>query len=579
MLGGLTLALTTPTPHQATNTELVLCLDVDFLPSAGLHAFIAGCHASLRRLCLEQRKLLVFPAFESCKTDCDAATLAAGGKRALVAAVASGAARVFASDGRCDSDFPQGHRATDTSRWLHSDAAYSVLHEEGYEPFVISARRLMPRYDERFRGFGRNKIIQVWEAARVRGFCFEVLPDHFVVHARHGPSRAQLAVLGERIGEDGKRGGRGGGEGSEGFEGWRVEGTLGKPGERDIEKGGEGKGYSGVAGERKSVAAAERLLPTVKVLYDQARLELLRSAAGQVDGAGRAAGGGREGRLGKAAGQASKGYAEPMGRWADGRAPAAGANAAELSAAYELHFEYALPQLEIVRAPPGGILWRRSVPRQKQNNVALVPSPTIDRAIRLEARSGGPSKGEDVYPVTCATMDRTGSLWRHGPPGSILWQRGPPSGILRQRGPPGGILRQRGPPGGIGLWQRSGLPRQQQNDDTLVTRHTIDSRSATTDKTSSLWRRSLLPRRESDVTLVTCATMDRLSRLEAQCRAWSGVVSAAVLLPAHGQGRAKRNLAALHRRVEAERRCRLDITLLRDREQPRAGIHSLFLHP
>jgi hypothetical protein len=48
-----TQVLETVTSHQATNTELVLSLDVAFLPSSGLHAFIAGGHASLRCLCSE----------------------------------------------------------------------------------------------------------------------------------------------------------------------------------------------------------------------------------------------------------------------------------------------------------------------------------------------------------------------------------------------------------------------------------------------------------------------------------------------------------------------------------------------
>ena len=40
-------------------SELVLPLDVDFLPSAGLHAEVAGSAAELRRLCVEERRLLV----------------------------------------------------------------------------------------------------------------------------------------------------------------------------------------------------------------------------------------------------------------------------------------------------------------------------------------------------------------------------------------------------------------------------------------------------------------------------------------------------------------------------------------
>ena len=72
---------------RLATTELVLLLDVDFLPSTGLHSTVAGSAAELRRRCVEERRLLVLPAFESCADACEAAALAAGGKPALAAAV------------------------------------------------------------------------------------------------------------------------------------------------------------------------------------------------------------------------------------------------------------------------------------------------------------------------------------------------------------------------------------------------------------------------------------------------------------------------------------------------------------
>lgn len=163
--------------------EVVLQLDVDFVPSEGLYEATRqpALYAAVRRACLEERKMLVLPAFESCEEPCAAAQLAAGGKAQLRAAVAGGRARVFASDGRCA--FAAGHRATDSQRWLGSDAAYTVSHEEGYEPYGLCARQLPPPWDARFRGYGRNKIVQLWCLARL-GFRFEVQPEHFIVHRR-----------------------------------------------------------------------------------------------------------------------------------------------------------------------------------------------------------------------------------------------------------------------------------------------------------------------------------------------------------------------------------------------------------
>ena len=36
---------------------------------------------------------------------------------------------------------------------------YEVEYEECYEPYVIASRRLLPRYDERFHGYGSKMVI------------------------------------------------------------------------------------------------------------------------------------------------------------------------------------------------------------------------------------------------------------------------------------------------------------------------------------------------------------------------------------------------------------------------------------
>ena len=35
---------------------------------------------------------------------------------------------------------------------------YEVDYEECYEPYVIGSRRLLPRYDERFHGYGSKMV-------------------------------------------------------------------------------------------------------------------------------------------------------------------------------------------------------------------------------------------------------------------------------------------------------------------------------------------------------------------------------------------------------------------------------------
>ena len=43
-------------------------------------------------------------------------------------------------------------------RWATSTVRYEVEYEECYEPYVIGSRRLLPRYDERFHGYGSKMV-------------------------------------------------------------------------------------------------------------------------------------------------------------------------------------------------------------------------------------------------------------------------------------------------------------------------------------------------------------------------------------------------------------------------------------
>ncbi len=57
--------------------------------------------------------------------------------------------------------FPEGHRQTNLDLWasLPAEAApYQVQYAEGYEPYGLFCRQLVPPFDERFRGFGLDKV-------------------------------------------------------------------------------------------------------------------------------------------------------------------------------------------------------------------------------------------------------------------------------------------------------------------------------------------------------------------------------------------------------------------------------------
>ncbi len=55
---------------------------------------------------------------------------------------------------------------------------------QGFEPYVMVARRFVPWYDERFRGYRKNKVVHLlhmWEI----GLQYVATPHAFVVHSPH----------------------------------------------------------------------------------------------------------------------------------------------------------------------------------------------------------------------------------------------------------------------------------------------------------------------------------------------------------------------------------------------------------
>lgn len=61
---------------------------------------------------------------------------------------------------------------------------YKIEHAERYEPYVIISRDWFVPYDERFRGFGLNKVVQLRSLSDC-GAQFHVLSKHFVAAKAH----------------------------------------------------------------------------------------------------------------------------------------------------------------------------------------------------------------------------------------------------------------------------------------------------------------------------------------------------------------------------------------------------------
>jgi hypothetical protein len=191
------------------NTELVLMLDVDFVASPMLGLPEPGYRdPAVYNQMVEmtnKKKALVLPAFEITNRKQDL-TMAQNYARSMVVAGKEQVQQGY-KEGTLDAfngrDAPWGHGPTNTTKWvrLSRPILYRVVYEPKYEPFVILSRRLAPWADERFVGYGGNKIAYINQLHGL-GFGFHAHPYGFAIHVPHVRTRAaNLFVLHKQRGE------------------------------------------------------------------------------------------------------------------------------------------------------------------------------------------------------------------------------------------------------------------------------------------------------------------------------------------------------------------------------------------
>jgi hypothetical protein len=86
------------------------------------------------------------------------------------------------------------HSTTRLDKWRiekGSAAGIDCFKSKRYEPYVVLPKgQKTPLYDERFVGFGKNKVQQIFHL-RFAGFRFSVAPTGFVIHVPHKASRSK----------------------------------------------------------------------------------------------------------------------------------------------------------------------------------------------------------------------------------------------------------------------------------------------------------------------------------------------------------------------------------------------------
>jgi Glycosyl-transferase for dystroglycan len=157
---------------EAIQTTLVLLLDGDFIPSAGLFTKLSSSYDQYE---LESRSkaLVVVPfnlRFNMRRVP--------ESKPELVSAVEKKRVSFF------DGDPRPHHTPVNYSHWLNTSTDYDIGYRYWFEPYAVFNMRTFPLFDNAFQFYGYDKVQYYVNLFRI-GFGFKVLSQEFIVHLPH----------------------------------------------------------------------------------------------------------------------------------------------------------------------------------------------------------------------------------------------------------------------------------------------------------------------------------------------------------------------------------------------------------
>ena len=158
---------------ENAHTPYIFLSDIDFLPMFGLYPYLSEAI----RVIGSEKRALVIPAFETLLYKFNFPS----NKTKLVQMLSDSSVYTFRYH-----VWPKGHAPTNYDYWKTAEAPYKVNWAPDFEPYITVSRNVT-KYDERFVGFGWNKVSHIMELA-AQGYEFVVLPDAFTVHMPHAPS-------------------------------------------------------------------------------------------------------------------------------------------------------------------------------------------------------------------------------------------------------------------------------------------------------------------------------------------------------------------------------------------------------
>lgn len=159
---------------EQAQTPYVFLSDIDFLPVPGLYEKLKKTAAETKM----SRKAIVVPAFETFHYKLSFPK----SKEELIPALDDGSVTTFRK-----SVWPKGHLPTDFEKWRISNANYKIKWQPDFEPYIMVEKKSVPLYDERFIGFGWNKVSHIMTLFAMH-YEFYVAANVFIVHMPHAPS-------------------------------------------------------------------------------------------------------------------------------------------------------------------------------------------------------------------------------------------------------------------------------------------------------------------------------------------------------------------------------------------------------
>ena len=160
---------------NAVSTPYVFLDDGDFIPAKSLFSYLKKATKSL--LTGSQKRALVIPAFETTRYKLsfpnDKAQLLKLIRLKMVSQFCVGCAH-------------KTHAPTNYRTWFKAKYPYKIQWAFHFEPYVV-VRSDVVRYDQRFVGYGYNKVSQITEL-KAQGYEFVVIPQGFIIHSPHAPT-------------------------------------------------------------------------------------------------------------------------------------------------------------------------------------------------------------------------------------------------------------------------------------------------------------------------------------------------------------------------------------------------------